>query len=185
MNLKEYKKWLEEHANKEERQAYKVVEEILNMHYAPSFPNEQIYPRKRYEGIEFDLLILLQDGKGNTHRVIGVEFKETDIHKVIAQAIIRKRYTDYMYIATKPILDVGYFHIFMMCYYGIGWIVFLPDIAYPIIKSRRSGGDIDSLVNYLIEKEIEKKVDEKIEAIKDVIDRKIQRRLDEWVSCQK
>lgn len=39
MNLEQYKKWLEEHANKEERQAYAVVERIVEYHQNRAYAN--------------------------------------------------------------------------------------------------------------------------------------------------
>ena len=111
MNLEQYKKWLEEHANKEERQAYAVVERIVEYHqnraYANLMKDVDVFPRKKLNGLEFDLVIYLHiKSKRPEHRtrediLIGVEFKESDMNKVIKQAIARREFVDYMYIATS------------------------------------------------------------------------------------
>jgi len=57
VNLKQYKKWLEENANKEERQAYKVAELIVDYHtFRFDYEGIKIFPRKKFKGIEFDCL---------------------------------------------------------------------------------------------------------------------------------
>jgi len=187
MNLKEYKKWLEEHANKEERQAYAVVERIVEYHqnraYANLMKDIDVFPRKKLNGLEFDLLIYLHiKSKRPEHRtrediLIGVEFKESDLNKVIKQAIARREFVDYMYIATNcRAWDVE--QIFLLALYGIGWVFWDNQFVKIILEPRRYANRVDTLIDYLFDDKLREIIDEQI-------DEKIQRRLDDWIGCQK
>ena len=194
MNLKEYKKWLEEHANKEERQAYAVVERIVEYHqnraYANLMKDIDVFPRKKLNGLEFDLLIYLHiKSKRPEHRtrediLIGVEFKESDMNKVIKQAIARREFVDYMYIATSC-RAWNIEQLFLLALYGIGWVFWNNQFVEIILEPRRYANRVDTLIDYLFDGKLREIIDEAIERKMKQIDEKIQRRLDEWISCQK
>ena len=57
-------------------------------------------PRSEPHNIEFDYLLFGTTDRG-WKRVVGVEFKETDFPKAVAQAIKRHRYTHYQYVVVK------------------------------------------------------------------------------------
>lgn len=110
--------------------AYEVVRRVINHHQSDY--NEtlaEVFPRKIItkdrERIEFDLIVKLEfkGERRTTTRLIGIEFKEWDIKKVILQAIVRRQFVDYMYIATR-IVSLDYVDLFQLAYFGIGWIVF-------------------------------------------------------------
>jgi len=139
MNFNEYCKWWEKHKNYEEKLAPQVVEKICWVHGLKK-DELQLFPRKFLETeqgrMEFDLVIAFSD-KWKIGRLIGIEFKESDFRKVITQAILRRDYVDYMYIATKPFVashELSCF--FMMLLYGIGWVIWGKQEAHLIFKSR-------------------------------------------------
>ncbi|HDH45000.1 MAG TPA: hypothetical protein ENG66_06400 [Thermococcus sp.] len=175
MNLEDYEKWLEKHANFEEREAVRVVETILDYHQKVNKEYEfvQLFPRVKFKGMEFDLIILLSDKKKSLKetdffdRVIGVEFKEVDTKCVVQQAVERRKYVDYQYVATRNVW-MDYAEIFLMALFGIGWVVYEKGFSKLIIPSRMRDtfGKVEELVNYLIEKRMEKLVE-------DVVNRKL------------
>lgn len=138
MNFREYLKWWQEHKNYEEKLAPQVVEEICHAHELEK-EKIQLFPRKFLETeqgrMEFDLVIAFSDKWKS--RLIGIEFKEFDFREVITQAILRRDYVDYMYIATKPFVashELSSF--FIMLLYGIGWVIWGEKEAHLIFKSR-------------------------------------------------
>ncbi|OYT41346.1 MAG: hypothetical protein B6U78_03060 [Candidatus Aenigmarchaeota archaeon ex4484_224] len=184
MNLEEYKEWLEKNGNKEEKEAYRVVEKILEWHlkYRTSFKHIKIYPRFRYKGIEFDLLILLSDKDVEInelnkdglfiYRIIAVEFKETDVRKVISQAITRKEYVHYTYIATRNV-PLEYDQIFMLALFGIGWVVWESGFAKLILPAKYyETGDwkLKEMIDILLN-----------EKFKEVVEDVVKERWKEWI----
>lgn len=144
MNFEEYIEFIKRKGNFEEKEAERVVEEILKHHIDYTWTdysrdNVEFYPHFVFNGekekIEMDLLIVLKHPNSKYDRKIGVEFKETAISKVLSQAIIRKNYVDYMYVATKNI-TLNYKHIFLMSYFGIGWIVWDKSFAKMVFPAR-------------------------------------------------
>lgn len=173
MNIEEYKQWLEKNANKEERLAYKVVEVIINYHQyqARTYNYADIFPRKKLNGVEFDLLIHLKSDSDRRDILIGVEFKETDMPKVIRQAIVRKEFVDYMYIATNcrawEVED-----LFLLTLYGIGWIFWDDEFIKMILKAKRHASKVDVLINHLISKIVNERIEREVV-------KKIQKKLDD------
>ena len=189
MRLDEYKLWLEEHANKEERRAYDIAEQIVDYHldrtFSNMFKNVEIFPRKKFKGIEFDLLIYIYaKSKKPAQRtrediLIGVEFKETDLNKVIAQAVMRREFVDYMYIATRcRSWDIQ--QIFLMALFGIGWFYWDNNFVKLILEPRRYANKVNDLLDYLFDSKLEKLFDEAIDRKLKSIEERVQRRLDEW-----
>ena len=178
MDYEEYKKFIEENANKEEREAIRVVDEILRQHidrtcaeYIKS--KAKFFPRFVFNGdkerIEMDLLIVLEHPKQRYDRKIGVEFKETDADKVIAQAIVRRKYVDYMYIATRDI-PFTYKEVFLLSYFGIGWIIWKEDFTKMIFPARYTTTEyiFEEIINLAIElklREKQKEIEEKVSSI--------------------
>ncbi len=143
MKLEEYKEWLKENGNYEEVMAYEIAKKLIWFHESEYYETvEDLFPRhiltKGNERIEFDLIIKLS-WKTNTgrkfERLIGVEFKETDMKKVILQAIRRREYVDYMYIATRNLI-VDYIDLFHLADFQIGWIIYTEDFVKLLIPSR-------------------------------------------------
>ena len=159
ISLEEYKNWLKENAYKEEERAYEVAKLIVESHRTKIYTEEQLFPRKKFDGIEFDLLIILSDGNDNSRygrRVIGIEFKEYDMRKVIQQAIVRRHFVDYMYIASRPVINLSYAEVFHMAHFGIGWIVWI-DRPYLLLKAKMNYSiEIDRLLRHLISEYMEK-----------------------------
>jgi len=162
MNLSEYQDWLSKHSKSEEQEALKVVQEILRYHQINrEYKVIQFFPRVRFKGMEFDLIILLSNGNTSLNsisyldRIIGVEFKELDINKVVRQAIERRKFVHYQYIATRNV-SLDYPEIFMLTLFGIGWIIWEKNFAKLIIpaRMRNTYQKVESLINYLIEKRI-------------------------------
>jgi len=191
VNLEQYKKWLEEHANKEERQAYKVAELIVDYHtFRFDYEGIKIFPRKKFKGIEFDLLIYIYkksskpEDRTGRDILIGVEFKESDLNKVIKQAIVRREFVDYVYIATNcRAWDVE--QIFLLALYGIGWIFWDGEFVKLILEPKRYANKVNALIDYLLNNKLKAIIRQTvIERIKEEIEKETQRRLDEW-SCQK
>ena len=170
MTFEEYKAWLENNRNKEEAMAEEVVKEILKEHvedrwiatdYKPYFT-----PRKviNIDGrrLEFDLIIHLKDvterDKNITFdRLIAVEFKENDLQKVVRQAIIRRWYVDYMYIATMPI-PMNPKELILMSYMHIGWVVWdkNKNIAFVAMHSfLRDSDRLNDIIFTLVENRLE------------------------------
>ncbi len=133
VKLEEYRKWIKRNGNKEEMRAYEVVQDILSWHFLNLGEDYEVklHPRqysKDGRKIEFDLIIELVGNKNTI--TIGVEFKELDLSKVIKQAVVRRSYVDYMYIATKNTLIFHPELIFLLGYFGIGWIVWFEDTDF-------------------------------------------------------
>jgi len=177
LNLKEYKNWLERNSNREEKEGFKVVQEIVKYHsLSKEWKYIQVFPRTKYKGVEFDLLILLSDETKKLKddfwgKLIGVEFKETDVKKVVKQAVQRREYVSYQYIATKDVY-LDYPEIFLLCLFGIGWIVWGDGFAKMIIPSKIkfTYDKIETLVNYLIDKKLS-----------DIIDKMINRKITDFL----
>jgi len=190
VNLEQYKKWLEEYANKEERQAYKVAKLIVDYHtYNFDYEGIKIFPRKKFNGVEFDLLIYMYkksskpENRTGRDILIGIEFKESDMDKVIRQAIARKEFVDYMYIATCcRVWNIE--QLFLLALYGVGWIFWDGEYVKLILEPKRYTNKVNALVDYLFDDKLREIIDEAIEKKIKQIDEKIQRRLDEWLSCQ-
>ncbi|HDD57137.1 MAG TPA: hypothetical protein ENF43_01295 [Thermoplasmatales archaeon] len=187
MNLKQYKNWLKKHANKEEQQAYEVAKLIIDYHtYELDYEDVKIFPRKRFNGIEFDLLIYIYkkssrpENRTGRDILIGVEFKETDLDKVIKQAIARKEFVDYMYIATCcRVWNIE--QLFLLALYGIGWIFWDGKYVKLILEPKRYANKVNILLNHIFDNRLREMIDEAIKEKLEQIDEKIQRRLDEWL----
>ena len=162
MTLKEYRKFIEERGFKEEEGAVEVVKEICRtleeewrkkvgfypdhaIHNLNDF-NLELYPRKVVgrgkDRIEFDLLIVLRHiMEKKVYYTIGIEFKEEDLDEVISQAIVRRPFVDYMYIATPARLSIDYQQLILLCYLGIGWVVYFPNDQF------RKNTNLSSAIN--------------------------------------
>jgi len=185
MDLEEYKEWLKKSGNKEEEGALNVVEKILERHETGRTNFVQLFPHFRYKGIEFDLLILLSDKKIDInkldetlgfHRLIAVEFKETDIKKVVGQAIVRKEFADYIYVATKY-STYDYVDIFLMALFGIGWVLFDKSFAKIILPAKyyeTPKYKIKELVDALLSQKFK-------EVVEEVAKEKFNEKWKEWI----
>jgi len=185
VDLEEYKEWLRENANKEEEGALNVVEKILKHHETGRTKFVQLFPHFRYKGIEFDLLILLSNKKMDInkldetlgfHRLIAVEFKETDIRKVVGQAIVRKEFVDYIYVATKY-SAYDYVDIFLMALFGIGWILFDKNFAKIVLPAKfydTQKYKIKELVDVLLSQKFK-------EVVEEVFKERFNEKWKEWV----
>ena len=170
MDLENYEKWLEANGNKEESAAREVVNEIIEYHTRNIKSNISSYeiscfPRKIYqtkkEKLEFDLIIVLE-WQSNRHfrRVIGVEFKETDFAKVVVQAIARRDFVDYMYVATRNVIPELY-DLFRLLDFGIGWVVWDDKFAKLIFPAKfHRHSQVMQLIDYLARKALEEHVEE-------------------------
>mgnify|MGYP000335995253 CR=1 FL=1 len=177
MELEEYKEWIKQNANQEEVMAYEVAKRIIKYHTMYNDDCEvSCFPRKILtkdrERIEFDLVVKLEMiGKRTTTRLIGIEFKEWDIKKVILQAIVRRQFVDYMYIATR-IVSLDYVDLFQLAYFGIGWIVFDEDDNFVkiIVPARFSYSNstlhlIKEIIRSSIEEIVKEEVEEKLKEL--------------------
>jgi len=183
MNLEEYSKFIEEHGYYEEKEAVRVVRKILDYHINynyTEYDSYELYPRFIFSGdrekIEMDLLIILRHPKKRYERKIGVEFKETDMRKVLSQAITRRKYVDYMYVATKNVF-LTYKEILIMCFFGLGWIIWEEGFAKMIFPARYTTTDyiFEDIINSILRMKLE----EKKEEIKEEIDKIV--KLDEFI----
>ncbi len=172
MNLEEYKSWLEKHANKEEEKAYEIAKTIIKAHESDwNETKADLYPRKVVksdkERIKFDLLIKLEYiGKRTTTVYIGVEFKEYDIRKVLHQAIVRRPFVNYQYIATRFTMP-EYSDLFLMAYYGLGWVVWDDDFVKILIPARMNYPvhDLYRLIKEVVKDAVRDKVREELETL--------------------
>lgn len=146
-NLEQYKRFLEEKGNFEEREALAVVKELVSYHTeGTKLRLVDLQPHLWVEGegerFEIDLLLTLasetkyQGRRFRAERKIAVEFKESDIKRVISQAVTRKPYVDYVYIATRSWVTLDYYDLFVMGYYGIGWVIWDKDFAKIIVPAK-------------------------------------------------
>jgi len=182
MNLEEYREWLKQNANKEEASAYEVAKEIIDYHnsfWGMDEPSKvELFPRKvithNGDRLEFDLVITVSWVRDVFHykrtytRTIGVEFKETDISKVIQQAIKRRDYVEYMYIATRRNVVLNNLEHILMAEFGIGWVVWSEDFAKMVIPShyKYPVHSIREIVWYLADKAVEEKLRKKLKEVK-------------------
>jgi len=185
MNFEEYKKFMEERRNKEEREAIRVVDEILKYHIDYRWTeydrdDVEFYPHFVFNGekerIEMDLLMVLKHSNKRYERKIGVEFKETAMEKVLAQACLRKNYVDYMYIATRNI-ELNYKHILIMSFFGIGWVIWEEGFAKMIFPAKYTS--TESVFEELINTALRLKLKEKGEKISDLM------KLDKFMEMEK
>lgn len=186
MNFEEYKEYIKRKGNMEEREAIRVVDEILKYHIDYRWTeydrgNVEFYPHFVFNGekerIEMDLLIILRHLERRRYdRKIGVEFKETAMEKVLAQACLRREYVDYMYIATRNI-KLNYRHFFIMSYFGIGWIIWDKEFAKMIFPARYTTTEdiFDELINTALRLKLEEKEGEIREKIRELA------RLDDFI----
>lgn len=167
MKLEEYKKWIKQNANQEEVMAYEVARRIIKYHTMYHDDCEvSCFPRKILthgkNRLEFDLVIKIEwETNKRYERLIGVEFKEYDMDKVIMQAIARRFFVDYMYIATRNVVATPY-DIFRLTDFGIGWVVWeerFVKMLFPA-KFERFGGVYDML-QYLAKKAVEEVIEKK------------------------
>jgi len=122
------------------------------------------------ERFEIDLLITLK-GKQTYNgtpwqntRKIAVEFKEADIRRVISQAVTRRPYVDYVYIATRKWVDLDFRDLLVMGYYGLGWVVWDRDFAKIITPSkyRLPASSLDLMIEVAVKRHLQKAI-EKVE----------------------
>jgi len=163
MNLEEYGEWLKRNGYKEEINAMGVVNEILNYHMSGAdFIDVQLYPHhvigQGNNKFEFDLAIHLAHEHEWWSRWIGVEFKETDVKKVIRQAVARREFVDYMYIATRWV-HLDFEDLLLLSYEGIGWVIWNKEIAKLVVPSKYHppAKSLDAMINlhiyYMAERE--------------------------------
>jgi len=163
MNLEEYREWLKENGNNEEVMAYEVAKRIVNYHMTVNWASDyevRCYPRKVFqtdkERLEFDLILEVEwESNRKYKRLIGIEFKETDFSKVIVQAIARRDFVDYMYIATRNVI-VDPLDILRLVDFGIGWVIWeegFVKLMFPAKYCRCS--QVYRLLRYLAEKAVE------------------------------
>jgi len=173
MNLEEYKEWLEKNGNLEEKRAYDIAKRIVDWHLRAIYYDDlsvEVFPHYWYESkaekLEYDLLVkLCWRSNREYERLIGVEFKETDFKKVVSQAVIRREYVDYMWIATRNIIpNVEDLLLILDC--GIGWILWDEDLIKILVPAKYNRGSIKNLIQYLARKEVEKAVKEVMEEAK-------------------
>jgi len=128
MTWDEYLKWWKEHKNNEEVMAPEVIK-LIARHHNIDLKEAKLCPRYILEDestkIEFDLVIKYQvyQYRRPTERLLAIEFKETNFGKVIEQAMVRRKYVHYMYVAIlpgTPDLDIPQF--FVMLWFGIGLV---------------------------------------------------------------
>jgi len=140
VNLEEYKKFLEENGYNEEINALGVVNEILDYHMEGSeYRDVQLFPhhviKRGNNRFEFDLVIHLIHKYEGFNKWIGVEFKETDVRKVVRQAVARREFVDYMYIATRWV-HLDFEDLLLLSYEGIGWVIWNEELAKLIVPSK-------------------------------------------------
>jgi hypothetical protein len=75
-----------------------VIDYIRNLH---DFKVERVEFHKRIDGIEFDCIAHGRTYMGKFDRTIGIEFKDSDIETVVAQAVVRSGYTNVQYVVAK------------------------------------------------------------------------------------
>jgi len=182
MNKQQYKEWLEKHGNLEEREAIRVVDTILDYHLRirrSQYEVVQFFPHTKFKGMEFDLLILLTNEEKELKnfdyfdRLIGIEFKDADTWTVINQAIERKPYVDYQYVATRNVW-FNHTEIFLLTFFGIGWVIWEDGWAKLVVpaKMKRNLERVEQTINYLISKKLEKLIEEKVnKSLKDFLSR--------------
>ena len=138
MNLEEYKKFLEENGYNEEINALGVVNEILDYHME-GYRDVQLFPhhviKRGNNRFEFDLVIHLIHKYEGFNKWIGVEFKEFDVKKVVRQAVARREFVDYMYIATRWV-HLDFDDLLLLSYEGIGWVIWNEELAKLIVPSK-------------------------------------------------
>jgi len=167
MNLEEYKEWIEKNGNKEEKMAYEVARKIVHYHtwyLETGDVDVECLPRflvtTEKEKLEFDLIIRLSwESNRFYERYIGVEFKETDISRCIAQAIMRREHVDYMYIATQNVL-VDSLDLLRMIDYGIGWIVWDTRFVKMLFGSKADRRNLTGFIKTYARRIIEETLEE-------------------------
>ena len=149
----EYLRWYKKNGIYEETLAPKVIEKICRIHDIP-LDSIRIYPRFMLDTgrgkIEFDMILKYVDGRGK-ERLVGIEFKIADFKKVVEQALVRREFVDYMYVATHTgIWFSGQFDaFFLMLYFGIGWILIGEKEVFLVMKARWNSRTTDKLLNVL------------------------------------
>jgi len=173
LNLEEYKAWLEKNGNIEEQKAYEVAKEVIRYHKSDWSETEaDLFPRKIIKDgnnrIEFDLLIRLtfRGKRRTTERLIGIEFKEYDIKKAILQAIVRKQYVDYQYIATR-FVELDYMDLLQLSFYSIGWVIWDEDFVKLLVPAKYTEPTVDicHILNEVVKDVVRKKVREELETL--------------------
>ncbi|MEM5824203.1 MAG: hypothetical protein QXE98_05640 [Archaeoglobaceae archaeon] len=141
MKVEEYKEWLKKNGNYEEEGALHVIDAILQHHLTSITTDYEVAVFPHYihktdkERLEFDLLIKITHGcKRRLNTLIGVEFKESNLQKATYQAIRRRDFVDYMYVATRnyPLYPEV---LLPMVFFNIGWVVWWEDKAVMVLPS--------------------------------------------------
>lgn len=186
VNLEEYKEWIKENGYNEEINAIGVVNEILNYHMGHEYQDVQLFPHhviKRGNNMfEFDLVIHLIHKRETFNRWIGVEFKETDVKKVVRQAVARRKFVDYMYIATRWV-HLDFDDLLLLSYEGIGWVIWSEELAKLIVPSKYfpPAKSLDAMISlhiyYMAEREAKNIVPR---VVKEEVKRQLSS-LDRWI----
>jgi len=172
MKLEEYADWLKQNGNYEERAALQVVEKIVRWHMHDRSAKEynvEVFPHhiltKNRERIEFDLVIEINyitiKHEFKRRLLVGVEFKEYDLQKAVRQAIRRRDFVDFMWIATRNVVaDPS--SLFYMVDFGIGWLIWDDSGFVKMLLAARQtyGNSVTSLVESIAERAIQRKLKE-------------------------
>ena len=190
VNLEEYGKWLEENGYNEEANALGVVNEILRYHMkSDDYQDVQLYPHRVIKQgnnrFEFDLVIHLIHKHDTFSRWIGVEFKEGDVKKVVRQAVARREFVDYMYIATRWV-HLDFDDLLLLSYEGIGWVIWNEELAKLIVPSKYfpPAKSLDVMINlhiYYMAKRAAKNI------VPEIVTEEVKRQvssLDRWVKVR-
>ena len=169
LTLEQYREWLKEHGNNEEHKAADVAERIIEYqtyHYVTTpfgeEPHVVLFPRqmvkadgKRYEcDLVIEITWRTMYRKLSRMMRIGVEFKEWDFQTVVAQALERKPFFDFMYIATRPhVLSLTYDPIMFnwLIKEGIGWVLWDDDLVYLLLPAKKRWMDAEFIVGKIEE----------------------------------
>lgn len=77
---------------------HSTIDYIKRIH---SFRVDQVVFHKRIDGIEFDCIATGGTYMDRFARTIGIEFKDSDIEKVVSQAVVRSGYTNVQYVVAR------------------------------------------------------------------------------------
>ena len=92
-----------------------IVEQIADEHSIEvKKVYKNVYVKFNNKSVEFDVLIKAETPTGRT-RWISIELKESDISKVINQAIVRRDFVDYSYVIINFCVKWVTQYIFYVC----------------------------------------------------------------------
>lgn len=119
-----------------EDDVFHKIPQIIKDQHSLQIKNVELH--KRVDGVEYDCLMTCKTYLGTQDRIVGVEFKDVDVEKVMAQALVRHKHVHCQYVAINSSISWIYSNIVkdfptfdkkgigIICFVGSNPVLLLP-----------------------------------------------------------